>query len=432
MISLNYRDSRPIYEQIRDGLRKLIVTGALSADEKLPSVRALAAQLAINPNTIQRAYNELEGEGYIYSVNIAIISEFSASLEVKKITPAPPPPPPPGLRPAGGAADPGAGAPLRAAVSRGKPAGAAESGEGGESVMIEVNGLVKRFDGFAALDGAALSVPAGSVYGLVGPNGAGKSTLIRHLTGIFRQDAGTVRIGGEDVWENAALKARIAAIPDDWYYFLQSSIRDMMRFYRGFYPAFSMERYEKLKEVFQLDEKRPIRRLSKGMQKQAAFWLALCCMPDYLILDEPVDGLDPVMRRQVWSLVLADVAQRGTTVLVSSHNLRELEDVCDHVGIMDHGRVLLERSLAQLQDNMVKLQVVFPDGMTEVPSDLPVLHASQIGRIHTFIMRMSAQEAEDRLAAYSPLLVDAVPLTLEEIFIYELGGADYAVKDIVL
>ena len=190
--------------------------------------------------------------------------------------------------------------------------------------MIEVNGLVKCFDGFAALDGATLSVPAGSVYGLVGPNGAGKSTLIRHLTGIFRQDAGTVRIGGQDVWENAALKARMASIPDDWYYFLQSSIRDMMRLYRGFYPGFSMERYEKLKEVFQLDEKRPIRRLSKGMQKQAAFWLALCCMPDYLILDEPVDGLDPVMRRQVWSLVLADVAQRGTTVLVSSHNLREL------------------------------------------------------------------------------------------------------------
>ena len=188
----------------------------------------------------------------------------------------------------------------------------------------------------------------------------------------------------------------------------------------------------KLKEVFQLDEKRPIRRLSKGMQKQAAFWLALCCMPDYLILDEPVDGLDPVMRRQVWSLVLADVAQRGTTVLVSSHNLRELEDVCDHVGIMDHGKVLLERSLAQLQDNMVKLQVVFPDGVTEVPADLPVLHASRIGRIHTLIMRMNAQEAEDLLAAYSPLLVDAVPLTLEEIFIYELGGADYAVKDIVL
>lgn len=298
--------------------------------------------------------------------------------------------------------------------------------------MIEVRDAVKKFDGFAALDGANLLVPQGSVYGLVGPNGAGKSTLIRHLTGIYRQDGGTVRVDGQPVWENAPLKARIAAIPDDWYYFMQSTVRDMMRFYKGFYPSFSTERYEKLKEVFNIDEKRTIRRLSKGMQKQVAFWLALSCMPDYLILDEPVDGLDPVMRRQVWSLVMGDVAQRGTTVLVSSHNLRELEDVCDHVGIMDHGKVLLERSLAQLQDNMVKLQVVFQDGTNEVPADLPVLHASKVGRIHTLIMRMNAEEATARLAVYDPLLVDAVPLTLEEIFIYELGGADYAVKDIVL
>ena len=297
--------------------------------------------------------------------------------------------------------------------------------------MIEVKNVVKRFDGFTALDGASLSVPTGSVYGLVGPNGAGKSTIIRHLTGIYRQDEGSVTIGGEDVWENAALKARVSAIPDDWYYFLQSNVRDMMRFYKGFYPRFSVERYEKLKEVFNIDEKRTIRRLSKGMQKQVAFWLALSCMPDYLILDEPVDGLDPVMRRQVWSLVMGDVAERGTTVLVSSHNLRELEDVCDHVGIMDKGKVLLERSLAQLQDNMVKMQVVFRDGQ-EVPADLPVLHVSRVGRIHTLIMRMNAQEAAARLAVYDPMLVDAVPLTLEEIFIYELGGADYAVKDIVL
>ena len=298
--------------------------------------------------------------------------------------------------------------------------------------MIEVRDVVKKFDGFAALDGASLSVPTGSVYGLVGPNGAGKSTIIRHLTGIYRQDSGTVAIGGESVWENADLKSRIAVIPDDWYYFNQASIRDMMRFYKGFYPNFSMERYEKLKEVFSIDEKKTIRRLSKGMQKQVAFWLALSCMPDYLILDEPVDGLDPVMRRQVWSLMMGDVSERGTTVLFSSHNLRELEDVCDHVGIMDHGKVLLERSLAQLQDNMVKLQVVFQDGVTEVPPELPVLHASKVGRIHTLIMRMNAEEATARLSTYNPMLVDAVPLTLEEIFIYELGGADYAVKNIVL
>ena len=138
------------------------------------------------------------------------------------------------------------------------------------------------------------------------------------------------------------------------------------------------------------------------------------------------------MRRQVWSLMMGDVSERGTTVLVSSHNLRELEDVCDHVGIMDRGKVLLERSLAQLQDNMVKLQVVFQDGTDEVPPELPVLHASRLGRIHTLIMRMNAEEATAKLAAYGPMLVDAVPLTLEEIFIYELGGADYAVKDIIL
>lgn len=298
--------------------------------------------------------------------------------------------------------------------------------------MIEGKSVVKRFDGFAALDGATLTVPQGSVYGLVGPNGAGKSTLIRHLTGIFRQDAGEVLVDGEPVWENPALKARIAAIPDDWYYFLQASVKDMMRFYRGFYPRFSMERYEKLKEVFSIDEKKTIRRLSKGMQKQVAFWLALCCMPDYLILDEPVDGLDPVMRRQVWSLMMGDVSERGTTVLVSSHNLRELEDVCDHVGIMDRGKVLLERSLERLQDNMVKLQVVFPEGTEEVPPELPVLHASRVGRIHTLILRMGAEEAKRRMRQYDPLLVDAVPLSLEEIFIYEMGGADYAVKNIIL
>ena len=298
--------------------------------------------------------------------------------------------------------------------------------------MIEIKNVSKSFDGFTALHDVSLTVPTGSVYGLVGPNGAGKSTLIRCLTGIYRPDCGTLKADGQDVWENEALKSRIAAIPDDWYYFMQANVRDMMQFYKGFYPRFSMERYEKLKEVFNIDEKRVIRRLSKGMQKQVAFWLTMCCMPDYLVLDEPVDGLDPVMRRQVWSLLMNDVSERGTTVLVSSHNLRELEDVCDHVGILEHGNVLLERSLAQLQDNMVKLQVVFPDGVTEVPADLPVLHASRIGRIHTLIMRMSAEEASNLLMQYSPLLVDAVPLTLEEIFIYELGGTDYAVKDIVL
>ena len=298
--------------------------------------------------------------------------------------------------------------------------------------MIEVSNVRKVFDGFAALDGTTLTVPTGAVYGLVGPNGAGKSTLIRHITGIYRQNEGEILVDGEKVYENPAVKARIASIPDDWFYFLQSNVRDMMQFYRGFYPNFNMERYEKFKEVFSIDEKRTIRRLSKGMQKQVAFWLTMCTMPDYLILDEPVDGLDPVMRRQVWSLIMNDVAERGTTVLVSSHNLRELEDVCDHVGIMNQGKVLLERSLEELQGGTVKIQMVLQDDSAALPQDLQILHESAVGRVRTLIVRGDANTVTERLSVLCPLLLEALPLSLEEIFIYELGGVDYAVKDIIL
>ena len=205
-----------------------------------------------------------------------------------------------------------------------------------------------------------------------------------------------------------------------------------MKFYRGFYPSFDMDRYEKFKEVFALPEKSAIRRLSKGMQKQAAFWLAMCCRPKYLILDEPVDGLDPVMRRQVWSLMMADVAEYGTTVLVSSHNLRELEDVCDHVGIMSKGKVLLERSLSDLQENIVKLQVVWNGEAPVLPQDLTILHTSRVGRVYTYIVRGNAEDIRGRMALLSPLMLEALPLSLEEIFIYELGGEHYAVKEIIL
>ena len=299
--------------------------------------------------------------------------------------------------------------------------------------MIEVKNLVKTFDGFRALDGASITVPDGGVYGLVGPNGAGKSTLIRLLTGIYRPDSGEVLVDGAPVYENPEKKALIAAIPDDWYYFPSATVEDMMRFYRGFYPRFDKSRYEAFKDVFAISEKAQIRRLSKGMQKQVAFWLAMCCRPSYLILDEPVDGLDPVMRRQVWSLMMADVAENGSTVLVSSHNLRELEDVCDHVGILNKGRVLLERSLSDLQENIVKLQVVWgADGAPELPGQLQVLHTSHVGRVYTYIVRGRMEEIRVLLERERPLMLEALPLSLEEIFIYELGGEQYAVKEIVL
>ena len=300
--------------------------------------------------------------------------------------------------------------------------------------MIQVHHLVKAFDGFRALDGLTMHAPAGAVYGLLGPNGAGKSTLLRHITGVYRQDAGEVLIGGAPVYENPAVKARMASIPDELYSFLSASTRDMMRFFRGFYPTFDPGRYRALREAFpSIDENAPGRRLSKGMQKQSAFWLALSCRPEVLVLDEPVDGLDPVMRRQIWSLVLGDVAERGMTVLVSSHNLRELEDVCDYVGILSRGKLLLERSLRDLQGNIVKMQVVFQErDLPRLPPDLEVLHVSQLGRIHTLIIRGAPEEITNRLAVYAPILMEALPLTLEEIFIYELGGENYAVRDIML
>ena len=297
--------------------------------------------------------------------------------------------------------------------------------------MIEVRNVMKEFDGFRALDDMSMTVPTGAVYGLVGPNGAGKSTIIRHLTGIYRQDAGEITIDGAPVFENPEVKSRIAYIPDDIFYYANASIREMMDFYRSIYPHFDAERFKKLADVFGLDLKRQMRRLSKGMQKQAAFWIAVSLRPEILILDEPVDGLDPVMRRRIWSIIMADVAENGTTVLVSSHNLRELEDVCDSVGIMNKGKIMIERSLNELQENIVKIQLALPDGES-LPEGLDILHKSNTGRLQSLIMHGTQEELTEKLQSAHPLFIDAVPLTLEEIFIYELGGADYEVKDIVL
>ena len=295
--------------------------------------------------------------------------------------------------------------------------------------MIELSHVTKTFGGKRALDELSLCVPQGAVYGLIGSNGAGKSTAIRHVTGIYRPDAGTVTIGGLPVYENPEIKSRIGYIPDDLSMFGGGTIRELAAFYRAMYPRFDTARAKALREVFRLDERMPLRRFSKGMQKQAAFWLTLCIRPDYLVLDEPVDGLDPVMRRQIWSLVVEDVAGYGMTVLVSSHNLRELEDICDHVGIMHEGQMLVERALSDLQDNFVKVQLVTEHPL---PDDLSILHESTLGRVQTLIVRGEPRAVADKIAASAPMLCDLLPLSLEEIFIYELGGTGYDVKNLVL
>ena len=293
--------------------------------------------------------------------------------------------------------------------------------------MLEMRNITKTFGSFKALDDLNLTVPKGAVYGLVGPNGAGKSTAIRLLTGVYRPDAGTITMEGQPIYENPTAKVRMACIPDDVFFFPSASLEDMRSYYKGIYPDFDDELFNRLYEVFQLPKKSPIRRFSKGMQKQAAFHLSICAHPDILVLDEPVDGLDPVMRRQVWSLILSDVAQRNTTVLISSHNLRELEDICDHVGIMDHGKLLLERSLADMQGMIHKLQLV-----GEQTPELEILHESNSGRLRTLIVRGTAQQICQQAKLCDPAYFDVLPLSLEEIFIYELGGVNYEVKNIIL
>lgn len=299
--------------------------------------------------------------------------------------------------------------------------------------MIKVKNVSKSFDGFRALDALTLTVPKGSVYGLVGSNGAGKTTIIKHLCGIYRQDSGLITIDGKNAYENNAVKSRLCYISDDLYFFPTYSVRDMAEFYRGIYPDWNEERFQKLGEIFKIDPRRKVRRLSKGMQKQVSFWLGISTMPEIMILDEPVDGLDPVMRKSVWQLMFADVAERGMTVLVSSHNLRELEDVCDHVGIMHRGRVVLEKSLDDVKGNIHKIQLAFSGGVpTELLGKMQILHNEKFGSVSILIVRGNGDMLRELISGYSPVIFDILPLTLEEVFIYELGGKGYELENIII
>ena len=302
-----------------------------------------------------------------------------------------------------------------------------------DEYIIEMCNITKEFPGIIANDDVTLQLKKGEIHALLGENGAGKSTLIRHITGVYKPDAGEVLIAGEPVYENKKVKAKFSYIPDEIFYFMQADTMEMKRFYQGIYPTFDEKLFYRLQEFFpNIDVKRSIRRLSKGMQKQVAFWLAICAKPELMILDEPVDGLDPVMRRQIWSIIMSEVAENQMTVLVSSHNLRELEDVCDHVGIMHQGTIMIERSLSDLQGSVSKIQVACQNGVPKLPEEFEVLHMSNTGRVYTLIVKGDPEDAKKALAAANPAIVDVLPLTLEEIFIYELGGEDYAVRDIML
>ncbi len=299
--------------------------------------------------------------------------------------------------------------------------------------MIQVKNVTKYFDDFKVLDDFSLNVKKGTIYGLVGPNGAGKTTIINHINGVLKPDTGEITINGIPVYENVNVKQKVLSIADDWFYYSTYTIKQMARFYADIYPDFNYKRYEAVKEVFKIDEKRQIRKLSKGMKKQVAFWLVLSAMPEVLILDEPLDGLDLVMRKQVMNMVIADVLDREMTVLVSSHNLRELEDVCDWVGIIHNGKMIIEKPLDDLKGSVHKYQLVLDEATAEKLSENElVVHISKTGSVYNVIMRGEAESTYERLKEISPRLCDRISLTLEEVFIYELGGLGYDFKNIIV
>ena len=301
--------------------------------------------------------------------------------------------------------------------------------------MITGSEIVKDFDGVKALDGVNFTVETGSVYGLVGPNGSGKSTLIRHIMGIFKQDAGELKIDDEPVYENKNIKEKMAYVPDEIYYNNGSNLKNMAQLYKAVYPKFEDERLKRLTGLFdKLDDKLLFRKMSKGMQKQASVLLAISACPEILILDEPMDGLDPMARHTVWKIIMESVATDGTTVLVSSHNLRELEDVCDHIGIMNHGKIIMEKSYDDLQEGFAKVTIAYQEEgeLPEFGEGLKILHQASQGRMHTLILEGEREVLETRIRETAPVFTEFMPLTLEEIFINELGGENDAIKDILL
>lgn len=301
--------------------------------------------------------------------------------------------------------------------------------------MIEVKGVTKKYGEFVALSDVNLSIKKGSVYGLVGANGSGKTTLIKTMMGVFRQEAGEISMLGGPIYNNAERKQKIFYVSDDLFFFSMYSAKRMAKFYAGIYSDFDWERYYRVRDVLKIDENKRINQLSKGMKKQVALWLGICVKPEFMILDEPVDGLDPVMRRQIWSILMQDVSTRGMTVLISSHNLRELEDICDTVGILHKGKVLLERELDDLKGDIHKVQMAFETENTELDfSELPlkIMKSSHTGRVHSFVIRGKEAEIEEAFARFQPMFIDFIPLSLEEIFIYEIGGEGYEIKNILL
>ena len=298
--------------------------------------------------------------------------------------------------------------------------------------MINVQNVTKRFADFVAVDNLSCEMPEGCVCGLVGSNGAGKSTLLRLMSGVFKADSGTIEIDGTPVYENPSAKEQLVFVPDELYFLPQANMNRMAQLYKHTFPNFSEQRFATLTSEFGLDPKKNLNTFSKGMRRQAATILALACLPKYLFLDETFDGLDPVMRNLVKQTIYKDVCDRGATAIISSHSLRELEDTCDQLALIHKGALIFESEINDLATSLIKIQVAFNEGINDrIFGALNVVNISKRGRVATLVIRGDAAASTAALEKLNPIFLETLPLSLEEVFIYEMESVGYNFGEVV-
>lgn len=299
--------------------------------------------------------------------------------------------------------------------------------------MIEAVHVKKSFDKIQAVDDISATIQEGSVFGLIGTNGAGKSTFMRMVCGVYKPDEGKILIDGESVYENEQAKAKLFYISDDQFYFPTGTPEDMMKFYRTVYPAFDETKCRELIGRFGLEIRRKVNTFSKGMKKQLSVLMGICANTKYLLCDETFDGLDPVMRQAVKSIFINEMEERGMTPIIASHNLRELEDICDHVGLLHRGGILLSKDLEDMKLNIHKLQCVFAksEDIEYVEKMVEVIRKEQRGLLYTLTIRGTREEIEQQIAGLSPVFYEVLPLSLEEIFISETEVVGYDIKNLI-
>ena len=298
--------------------------------------------------------------------------------------------------------------------------------------MIQTEKLTKNFEGFTALRDITCSIPKGCIYGMVGSNGAGKSTFLRLITGVYKADEGTVLIDDQSVYENPLTKERIAYVPDELYFLQGASMKRMAELYKNIYDNFDSERFDYLTKAFQLNPTVSLGTFSKGMKRQAAIILALSCRPEYMFFDETFDGLDPVMRNLVKSLICQDLLENKATAIITSHSLRELEDLCDQLALLHKGGLVLQSDIANLKTSQFKIQIAFEEDYTrELFGDLDIRYYRKSGSVTNMIIKGDHEETMKRLKNLNPLLVEMLPLTLEEVFTYEMEALGYKFDDVL-